>query len=177
MNPLSVVIWQDSLLQSYRNYQLVIQSFFIAVGIGLTALVFTVTGKTKVYFSTGILWCCGVVALYMMARLRRAIQARGDDVSYWQKELIRYEDKGTGEKIFVKFKVWRILQGEKKHYLNNIITSNDLSDDQISRIINESAPKIRNLLDTTFITAIFSLWILLYIISGVIFYSTWSNQP
>lgn len=78
----------DSLLQSYRQIHLTIQSIFLAIGVGLSVAITTFKECFQIVLTTLTLTLLAGISLYILFRLREIITARGEDVSFWHRKLI-----------------------------------------------------------------------------------------
>ena len=105
---------QDSLLQSYRSFQLTIHSILIAIGTGLSiALIYENQRNQSILIFTVFITFL-FLALYILFKLRKVIHSRELDVDYWHKKIIEFEkDLNTDEKHFTRFKIYQKQSGEQ----------------------------------------------------------------
>jgi hypothetical protein len=166
VHPLDAVVWQDGLLQAYRSFHLVLQSIFSAVGVGLTTAVISFDNPLKARLTFLVLSIVGAVSLAMLFRLRRVIQARAEDVYYWQQELIRAEFASNSERYFSRFKVAQILKDHSDLKLDGLVSANNLTEEQIRQLVEHSHTNMREVLDRTYTWAIVLLWLAFFIASA-----------
>ena len=88
-----------------------------------------------------MLWVVGAVSILILSRLRNVIRARGQDVHYWQKQLIKSEYEIDSEKYFTKFKVTQILKHDRNSPAANLIDLDSLGEEQekysLKRVMQE----------------------------------------
>lgn len=102
---LSMITWQEGLLQTYRNYLLITQSLLLAINL---AFITTQISKDSIGLT---LMCCVLIitvsvgALSLLRTLNSALLERSKSVDWWQKELTKVDP--------FHFKEFRIAKGKK----------------------------------------------------------------
>lgn len=153
----------DSLLQSYRQMHLTIQSIFIAIGVGLFIAILTFTKLAQVVLATLILTVLAGVSLYILYTMRRIIIARGDDVNFWHRKLILVEqDLPPNQRYFTEFKIYQRLHRTDANYLKNLfLTNNKISAEEIYVLVERGLGHTRKVLDRWLFIGINIIWFLL----------------
>ncbi len=173
VHPLDAMAWQDALLQSYRNLQLVLQSILVAVGAGLTTAVLGFSDEHRVRIAAVLLWAIAITAIWVMSRLRGVVRARAQAVNYWQKEVIRAEYSDGGPRYFSRFRVWLIQQAEPHPSIRSLIDSDALTEDQVALLLEHGGARIRKVVDDSLYWAVIALWILFLAASLVVVTNVW----
>lgn len=92
---LQAAAWQETLLQAYRSLHVTIQSILLAVGIGLTVASLTVekypSNSVAIILVAVILTCVFSLHLFSTMKFSEVVSARGNDINWWHKQIIRYE--------------------------------------------------------------------------------------
>jgi len=122
---------QDSLLQSYRQIFLTIESIFLAVGTGLLIVMLTLSNVLNLLLLFVIFLTLMGFGIYFMHLIKRVIIGRGRDVSRWHCMLIEVEQKlRLSERLFTKFK---ILQRVRRAVLSDSIIHKILDDKHLDK--------------------------------------------
>ncbi|AWZ02772.1 MAG: hypothetical protein NXH87_14640 [Rhodobiaceae bacterium] len=106
---LQMCIWQDHLLQSYRSINLMLQSFLLIVLAALVAIpsvldfdqsaIFHLLTVVAAFPVTGVIW-------FTNSKIQEIILARGGDVSYVHKRVVRVENTlPVADRVFTEFKI------------------------------------------------------------------------
>ncbi|MBX7125049.1 MAG: hypothetical protein K1X47_05110 [Cyclobacteriaceae bacterium] len=81
---------QDQLLQSYRRFQLIVQSSLLLACVILFAVAMFVAGNTLALVIAA--WMCvAIFSRWSASRVRKMIQSRVTDVDYWQRQILDFE--------------------------------------------------------------------------------------
>lgn len=100
--------YQDQLLQSYRRFNLQIQSVLLALGTGLTVATLTIENSQKSFTVYLILIVFTLLAICLLRSMQRLISARSTDVDYYHKRIIEVESILPKEdQILTAFKVYQ----------------------------------------------------------------------
>jgi len=106
---ISVVAWQDSLLQSYRGLYYMLEVAMLGALVSL--LVFRAqVGPDYQGSFVDIATIIGLffIRSYFAERTRRAVKARCDDVDYWQRQaLVAEREMPVAARELSKFKAWQ----------------------------------------------------------------------
>ena len=155
------ITWQDSLLQAYRNYMVVTQSIFIAVGIVLfnsQASADTINDKIPFAFPFTVI---AVIGLLTLNFLSGAIIERAKSVDWWQKRLLKYERSNLMNKHFITFRA------AKEHsFKPPEVDAINLTEENIETLLRPDKPKARKVFGF-FVPGFYFLWFIL-ILSSII---------
>lgn len=158
---------QDSLLQSYRNFHITLQSIFLAVASGLTIMNLRSSGPIHSCVALAILVSISVLSLRNLRRMQGIILARGKDVNFWHRRLIRAEqDMPVELRTFTQFKIHQKLRREHSNHLEPIITDNvSLNDEDIDRLVERGLEHTRRGLDVLLTRGLKVFWYILIAVS------------
>lgn len=160
------ITWQDSLLQAYRNYMVVTQSIFIAVGIVLfnsQASAETINYKIPFAIPFGVI----VVGLLTLNFLSGAIIERAKSVDWWQKRLLKYEHLNLTNRHFITFRT------AKEHsFKPPELEAETLTQEDIDTLLRPDKPKARKVFGL-FVPGFYFLWFIM-IMSAIIDFP-WSD--
>ncbi len=157
---------QDNLLQSYRNFQLNMQSIFIAIGTGLTITIINTNTIFEAILIIIVFLVIAILSVFSLFKFRKVILARGYDVDYWHDRIIEAEKNvSNGKKYLTRFKVYQKLHRQ------------DIDESEFEQIIvNEEALKnltekgkghTRKVIDTYLFRGFFVTWVVLLLVSLV----------
>ena len=164
----------DNLLQSYRNFHLTIQSIFIATGAGLTIAIIAFDEIIQFALATLILILLAIISLYILFKMHGIIIARGKDVNFWHRELIKSEQNLLPKnRYFTKFKIHQKLhrldkadiKSIQKIFLSDEKIDDENIDENIDSIIEKGLGHTRKILDRWLFVGIGILWVILVAIS------------
>jgi hypothetical protein len=149
---LTGLAWQESLLQSYRNYLLGTQSIFMAVNVGLLSAQANSTDLvSKTLFFLPFL-VITFVAYRTLILLPQAVSERATSVDWWQKRLLRFEKAEDETRHFTTYRV------AKEHEFNEpTIEARQLSEEQINSLLRPRQPRARKVFDV-FVPGFQVLW-------------------
>jgi len=157
----------DSLLQAYRNFHLTLQSIFVAIGAGLSLAVLAFDELIQFTLATLILVVLAMISIYILIQMHRIIIARGKDVSFWHRKLIRAEqDLPPDRRYFTQFKINQRLHRADANYIQELfLTERKISDEEIDLLIERGLGHTRKILDKWLFIGIGIIWLLLLAIS------------
>ena len=157
----------DSLLQSYRQIHLTVQSIFVAIGVGLFIAVLVFDKLIQVALATVTLVVLSAVSLYILYTMRKIIVARGEDVNFWHRKLILAEQDLQPEKrYFTEFKVYQKLHRADANYLKEMfLTDKRIHPDEAHRLVERGLGHTRKVLDKWLFVGIYAIWFILLVIS------------
>jgi hypothetical protein len=163
--------WQDSLLQTYRSIHLGYQAITFAIGVGIFAAALAISGSGTIHLVqvAALSTLIGVVAagsLYVLARMRRIVQARGEDVSFWHRKLILHEGRVAGvRRPFTEFKVHQKMGRSDAGYLMEKflggLTDRPYEEHDVDLLIEKGLGHTRRVLDRNLFRGIAVAWWLL----------------
>ena len=171
--------WQETLLQSYRSLHITIQSILLAIGIGLTVASLTIStypsDSLLIIIIACILTCVAGLQIYSTQKFRGVVSARGADINWWHKEIIRKEnDCDSKSRFFTKFKIHQQARRKDVSHLEKIfISSNEkLTEEQIDELIGKGLGHTRMVIDQQLFVWISRIWWLLLTVtwSGPVFH-------
>jgi hypothetical protein len=147
--------WQESLLQSYRNYLLVTQSIFLAVNVGLlSAQASANTTAEKLVFGLPFI-TIAIIGMATLAFLSGAVRERAKAVDWWQRRILRHEKSHSGFRSFTTYRV------AKEHgFKAPAVEAQALEEDEIDRLLRLETPKARKVFGI-FVPGFAVLWIVL----------------
>jgi hypothetical protein len=159
----------EALLQTYRQINLNIQSVFLVLGTFLmTRILETDSMRTAIFFEV-ILASLTVFSSVVMWRFRQVIVARGQDVNWWQREIIKAEQAlPPEERRFTHFKIHQSEHSISAEKASRFLApENHVSWDEIQELLNAELDQIRNIINTYILRGIQFIWGVLLIISIV----------
>lgn len=176
---LSVAVWQDSLLQAYRSYHLILQIVLFAIGIGLTALLIAtppVVATWKNWFVGGV----GILTSFIWGLQRFAatkmdsiIFNRKLDINYWHKKIIRCElELPCDKRWFTEFKVFQRLRNGhasigKTGTTQDLGGETELSEEQFAELLEKDTGFSRRSIDDVLFLYLSLIWpVLVFIIAA-----------
>jgi hypothetical protein len=153
----------DSLLQSYRNFHLTLQSIFVAIGTGLSLAVLAFDNVIQFTLATLILVVLAIIGIYILINMRGIIIARGKDVNFWHRELIKAEQYLLPERrYFTQFKIYQRLHRTDTNDLQEIFMTNKrVEGNEIDCLIEKGLGHSRKILDKWLFIGIGIIWLLL----------------
>lgn len=169
---LAATTWQETLLQAYRSLHVTIQSILLAVGVGLTVASLTISTypsiSPAVLICAFILTCVAGLHLFSTRKFSDVIKARGEDINWWHKEIIRKEcDYDPNVRYFTKFKIHQQARRKDVSYLEKtFFKSNEpLSEKQIEELIGKGLGHTRIVIDQQLFVWIGRIWWLLLLVA------------
>jgi len=147
--------WQESLLQSYRNYLLITQSIFLAVDVGLLgAQVSARTADEKLVFGLPF-FTIAILGLVTLGYLRSAVVERAKAVDWWQRRLLRHE------KTLPQFRSFTTYRLAKEYgFQAPTIEAHAIEEAEIERLLRVETPKARKVFGV-FVPGFAVLWFVL----------------
>lgn len=157
--------YQDKLLQSYRNFNITIQSVFLLTGTGLTIAILAFGDSDKAWLSYSLLIVITAIEIFFLYKIQRSIASRCEDVNYFQNQIIEHEKSiPRNEQVLTAFKVYqkfgRTNPNPDEHFLNFLL------DDSIRKqLIEKDKGHTRQILDRYLFWAFQLLWISFHVIA------------
>jgi hypothetical protein len=169
---LAAAAWQETLLQAYRSLHVTIQSILLAVGVGLTVASLTISTypslSPSVLICAFILTCVAGLHLFSTRKFSDVITARGDDINWWHKEIIRKEyDCDPNARYFIKFKIHQQARRNDVSHLEKTFgkSNKSLSEEQIEELIGKGLGHTRIVIDRQLFVWIGRIWWLLLLVA------------
>ena len=98
----------EALLQTYRQINLTTQSVFLVLGTFLLSRILESQNRDIMLFLEFLLLSITIFSNIVLWRFQKVILARGEDVNWWHKEIVRAEQKlSPEERVFTRFKIAR----------------------------------------------------------------------
>jgi hypothetical protein len=161
--------WRDSWLHGFRSLYLVMEVILLGLAGGLLVSILNLD-VGRAWVPLALLVVDATISLILLARMRRAAVALGDDVRFWHREIVRAERELPAERrVFTRFK---LLQRSRNHadtdQLATLALSKEgLDEAGLDRLIEPfSASATRRLIENRVPALIAVLWIS-WVIAGV----------
>lgn len=160
---------QDSLLQSYRGIHATLQSILLALGVGLAVLPLTFqqypSKSPAAVVSAILLLAVGALHWFSNAKLKNVVFARGQDVNYWHREIIKLEQGlEPAQRYFTAFKVHQQARRKDLAYLQRtFLSDHKLTEEEVVELIGKGLGHTRRVVDKQLFTWISAVWIILLI--------------
>jgi len=155
--------WQDSLLQSYRSLHLALQAIFLAIATGLVIAALSFADPIDLVLIGISFASFFIVGLWSLLNFRRLILARGADVNYWHRQLLRHEASASPRaRILLMFKVHQKLDRTDGGHLQNLLTGKgEMSDEDLDELVSKGLGHTRRAIDVWLSLGLGFTWILL----------------
>ena len=166
-------IYNDSLLQTYRSFMLMLESVLLAVGTGLCVAVIAIDDLVQSISLAIIIVTLGVLSLYVLRILVNVITARGLDVNHWHRALIRAEQRFPSEvRFFTRFKIYQSQQRSGQRPENDAIPLESvLTEEEIHALVSDRLGHTRRIIDRWLPRCIAGVWgVLLTMVLGWVTY-------
>ncbi|MHB9031267.1 MAG: hypothetical protein ACYC9O_21065, partial [Candidatus Latescibacterota bacterium] len=150
----------EALLQTYRQINLNIQSVFLILGTFLmTRILETDAMRTAVFFEV-ILVSLTIFSNIVIWRFKQVIVARGRDVNWWQREIIKAEHGlPPEERRFTHFKIHQSQHSLSDEKTSRFLESeNHVTWNEIQELLNAELDQIRKVINTYILRGIQFIW-------------------
>ena len=161
--------WRDSWLHGFRSPYLVMEVILLGLAGGLLVSILNLDVK-RAWVPAVLLVVDAAGSLILLARMRRAAIALGDDVRFWHREIVRAERELPPERrVFTRFK---LLQRSRTHADTDVLAElalaeNGLDEDGLDRLIEPfNLSATRRLIENRVPALIAVLWVS-WVIAGV----------
>ncbi|EIU7748478.1 hypothetical protein NQO50_004294 [Vibrio vulnificus] len=151
---MAAVAWQDTLLQSYRTLHITIQSILLAISVALAVTALNIDDFPSFSVASAI---CVLIHLAILClqkfstdKFSGVVAARGNDINWWHKELLRFEHGyPPEERFFTQFKVHQQARRDDYPYLEQLFlrSREDLTEQDIDRLIGKGLGHTRKVID------------------------------
>lgn len=157
----------DYLLQSYRNFHLILQSIFLAIGTGLFIAILSFNEIQKSTIASIILFALFLISFFILIKMYKIIIARGKDVNFWHRKIIGEEQNLSPDKrYFTKFKIHQRLRRSNTNDLQKLFLSEKkVEDHDINHLVEKGLGHTRKILDKWLFVGLGIIWLLLISIS------------
>lgn len=161
----------ESLLQSYRQMDLTIHSVFLILAVFVLARILEATTFVVAIALEAVLVSLAVYSNIVMRSFRRVINARGEDVNWWHKEIVRAEQEfPEEERAFTRFKLYQCSRpGEATS--ETIMKSGNLSESDIQLLLDADLKYVRRIINSSIYRVITGMWVILMALSvlGIVY--------
>jgi len=161
--------WRDSWLHGFRSLYLVMEVILLGLAGGLLVSILNLD-VGRAWVPAALLVVDAAASLILLARMRRAAIALGDDVRFWHREIVRAERELPPERrVFTRFK---LLQHSRNHSDTDelaalALDSGGLDEIGLDRLVEPfSSSATRRLIENRVPMLIAVLWIA-WVIAGV----------
>jgi hypothetical protein len=161
----------ESLLQSYRQMDLTIHSVFLVLAVFLLARILEAATFGIAIALEVALVSLAILSIIVMHRFRKVINARGEDVNWWYKEMVRAEQIfPEEERAFTRFKIHQSGPGEAV-YESIMKSGNQLSEMDIQLLLDTDLQHVRHTINSSIYRVINGMWVILLLLSvgGIIY--------
>lgn len=151
-------MYQDNLLQSYRNHHLTMQSILIAVGAGISVATLSFGITLKALFTYFILLVISVLGIYLLRKMRGLILARGEDVDYYHNQIITLENTLLqSDRVLTAFKVYQKFNREQTN-IHDYFQTFQLNEKMLSALTEKGKGHTRRILDKNLFLGFYMVW-------------------
>lgn len=160
---LEAAILQDSLLQSYRSLHVTLQSVFIAISTGLTVTILSMSAQGNLVITLILQSSITVVGIIALVQFRKVILARGRDVNYWHRLIIKTErNLKSEERILMNFKIHQKLRREDSDYLYQVLDGKaEINEGLVEELVSKGLSHTRKIIDKWFGRGLLFIWFIL----------------
>lgn len=147
---LSSAIWQDRLLQGYRQMHLTVHSILLAIGIGLVVVILNAQEGESNVALPAILLALAAGSLVLLRFMRNIVLARGLDVDWWHVELLLAENRlpKSALRYFRRFKLHQRLRRGRATFLEELCESKeDITLEQARNVVGSGRGHTRWVVD------------------------------
>jgi hypothetical protein len=157
----------EALLQTYRQLDLTLQSVFLVMGSFLLSHILESELRTALFVEV-LLISLSVFSFSVMWRFQKVILARGDDVNWWHRKIVKAEQAlHPEERTFTQFKIHQSKNLFPPEYLNRFLDPADnISNADIEILLNADLALIRKVINTYILSGMRLLWIFMLILSA-----------
>jgi hypothetical protein len=157
----------EALLQTYRQIDLTLQSVFLVMGSFLLSRILEARTLSVALFIEVLLIGLSIFSFSVMSRFQKVILARGDDVSWWHRKIVKAEQALPPEdRTFTQFKIHQSKHLFSPEYLNRFLDPADnISNADIEILLNADLAQIRKVINSYILKGMRVLWIFMLILS------------
>lgn len=157
----------EALLQTYRQIDLTIQSVFLVTGSFLLSRILEASLLRTALFFEVLLIILSVFSFSVMWRFHKVILARGEDVNWWHRLIVKEEQSlPPEERSFTQFKIHQSKNLFPPEYLNRFIDPADnISKADMEILLNADQAHIRKVINSYILRGMCLLWIFMLILS------------
>jgi hypothetical protein len=157
----------ESILQSYRQIDLTTQSVFLVLGSIILSRILETESLRVVIFLELLLIFLTVFSLLVMQRFQKVIIARGEDVTWWYKEMVKAElSLPADERAFTRFKIHQ-SRGylREEQYAPFLKDGSEINSTTIEHLLDADLEHIRKVINTYIFRGIRIMWFFIALLS------------
>ena len=157
----------ESILQSYRQIDLTTQSVFLVLGSFILSRILETESLQVTIFLELLLIFLIVFSLLVMQRFQKVIIARGEDVTWWHKEMVRSEHSlPADERAFTRFKIHQ-SRGylSEEQYAPFLKDGSEINTTTIEQLLDADLEHIRKVINTYIFQGIRIMWFFIALLS------------
>lgn len=158
---------EDSLLQSYRQLSMTLQSIFLLIGTLIVTVLITLPKNIEFYGLELLFFIIFALSMYSSRKFFLVIKFRGNDVNYWHKKIMEVETEPDSKStVFTEFKIWQKYKRANNEYLlkDGVIDKKEVRED-IDKIIGKGEGHTRRVIDIHITWGIIFVWCVLFLIA------------
>ncbi len=168
MNKLSALwkgaSYQDNLLQSYRNFNLIVQSAFTVTGAIVAVFILSLEQQLFQWLTYFCLLTISTVSIIVSWRMKALIASRAQDVDYYHNQIIQQEQLlPKEERVLTDFKVYQKF-GRDQQKQSGPSSDIKIDDALIARLIDKGKGHSRMFLDHQLMYAFYCVWICFHLV-------------
>ena len=159
----------EAILQTYRQINLTTQSVFLVLGTFILSRILESPDLLVTCFLEFLLLSITVFSNIVMWRFQKVILARGEDVNWWHKEIVRAEQKlPPEERVFTRFKC-----AQSEHRLTPIQMArfldpeDNIPETEVNALLDADQDHIRKVINRYILRGIRLIWIIVVLLSAV----------
>lgn len=157
--------YQDSLLQSYRNYHLFVQSILIATSAGIIIGILSIASLLTSFFAYCLLVVLSGLGIYLLRKMHTLIIKRGEDVDFFHNQILLFEKSFPKEnQVMSMFKVYQKFNRYSEN-LNEYFEKFELTDEIRSQLTEKGKGHTRRILDKNLFIGFYIVWIMFHLVS------------
>jgi hypothetical protein len=158
---LAGAVWQDGLLQNYRLIFLTLHAILFAIGIGVLAASLSQQSNSRAIVLSSVLILIALTSSYLLVTMRKIVEARGGDVNFWHRRLIRWENDFTvNERDFTRFKIHQKSKRDNSLY-DRFMNGRKIGEADIDDLIEKGLGHTRKIIDKQLFSGLLIGWFLL----------------
>lgn len=157
----------EAVLQTYRQINLTTQSVFLVMGTFLLTRIIETDIESALFLEL-LLVGLTVFSNIVMWRFQKVILARGEDVNWWLRHMLKAEQAlSPDERMLTRFKIY---QSEKRispdHTARLWEPGDSVTDGEIDRLLDAEVDQIRKVINNSILRGMRLMWVLVLGISA-----------
>ena len=159
---------EDSLLQSYRQLSMTLQSIFLLIGTLLITVIIPIPAGLELYSLEILFIIIFCLSMYSSRKFYLVIKHRANDVNFWHKKVMLAETEPDSKMtVFTEFKIWQKYKRANNDYLLNdgTVDKKDVREN-VDFLIGKGEGHTRRVVDRYITFGIIIAWWMLFIIAA-----------